>query len=94
MHSAAATASYASHAGSVAATVHRVGSRHDVGYVRLPWYTTLDLAGELRILRRRVADLALTLRLENALDEEYEAILNYRAPGRTVLLGGRVDFAW
>ena len=94
MHSATATASYVIDGGSVAATVHRVGSRHDVGYVRLPWYTTFDLSGELRILRRSAADLALTLRLENALDEEYEAILNYRAPGRTVLVGGRVDFAW
>lgn len=94
MHSATATASYATDRASVAATVHRVGSRHDVGYVRLPWYTTLDLAGQVRIVRRRAADVALTLRLENALDEEYEAILNYQAPGRTVLLGGRMDFAW
>jgi vitamin B12 transporter len=93
-HSASATASYATDGGSVAATMHRVGSRHDVGYVRLPWYTTLDLAGELRIMRRRAADVALTLRLENALDEAYEAILNYRAPGRTLLVGGRMAFSW
>lgn len=94
MHSATATASYASDRGSVAATVHRVGSRHDVGYVRLPWYTTVDLGGELRIVRRRAAEGALTLRLENALDEGYEAILNYRAPGRTLLVGGRMEFSW
>ncbi len=75
MHSATATASYANAGGSVAATLHRVGSRHDVGYVRLPWYTTLDLAGELRVARRRAGEVALTLRLENALDEGYEAIL-------------------
>jgi outer membrane cobalamin receptor len=72
--------------------MHRVGSRHDVGYVRLPWYTTFDLAGELRIMRRRAAAVALTLRLENASDEEYEAILNYRAPGRTLLVGARAEF--
>ena len=94
MHTAAATASYARDRGSVSATVHRVGSRHDVGYVRLPWYTTLDLAGELRVMRRGGNELALTARLENALDERYEAILNYRAPGRTLLLGGSVELGW
>jgi vitamin B12 transporter len=92
MHSASGTVSYNTTRASVAATVHRVGSRHDVGYVRLPWYTTFDMAGELRLLRRRAADLALTARLENALDEEYEAIANYRAPGRTALIGARVSF--
>jgi outer membrane cobalamin receptor len=35
--------------------------------------------------------LTLTARLENALDAEYEAIANYRAPGRTALIGGRVS---
>jgi vitamin B12 transporter len=90
MHTASATLSYTVERGSLAATAQRVGSRHDVGYVRLPWYTTLDLAGELRLLRRTASELALTFRLENALDERYEAIANYRAPGRTVLVGGRV----
>ena len=89
MHTASATIAYSADAGSLAATLHRVGSRHDVGYVRLPWYTTLDVGAELMLLRRRAGDWALTVRLENALDEEYEAIANYRAPGRTVLVGGR-----
>jgi vitamin B12 transporter len=90
MHGANATLSYAAARGSLAATLHRVGSRHDVGYVRLPWYTTLDIAGEVRVIRRSTVDLSLTARLENALDERYEAIRNYEAPGRTVLFGGRV----
>jgi vitamin B12 transporter len=89
MHSASATLSYAVERGSLAATAHRVGNRHDVGYVRLPWYTTLDLAGELRLLRRTSSELALTFRVENALDEQYEAVANYQAPGRTMLVGGR-----
>jgi vitamin B12 transporter len=89
-HTASATAAYVARRGSIAATVHRVGSRHDVGYVRLPWYTTLDVAGELQLLQRGRMELALTARLENALDETYEAITNYRAPGRTLLVGGRV----
>jgi outer membrane cobalamin receptor len=91
MHMASATVSYNATRGSIAATAHRVGSRHDVGYVRLPWYTTFDVAGELHVLQRGSVDLTLTVRLENALDEEYEAIANYRAPGRTVLLGGRAS---
>ena len=94
MHTATVTASYAGDRGSLATTVHRVGSRHDVGYVRLPWYTTLDLAAELRVLRRRATALALTARLENALDERYEAILSYQAPGRTLLLGGSAELGW
>lgn len=89
MHTARTTIAYSREAGSLAVTAHRVGSRHDVGYVRLPWYTIMDIAGELRILRRAASEWALTLRLENALDEEYEAIANYRAPGRTILVGGR-----
>ena len=90
MHNATATIAYNATRGSIAATLHRVGSRHDVGYVRLPWYTTFDVATELRLLDRGRVGLALTARLENALDEEYEAIANYRAPGRTVLIGARV----
>ena len=92
MHSASATLSYAAERGSLAATAHRVGNRHDVGYVRLPWYTTFDLGGEVRVLERSVVALALTARFENAFDEEYEAIANYRAPGRTALIGGRLSY--
>jgi vitamin B12 transporter len=89
-HSASATLSYATGGGSLAATLHRVGSRHDVGYVLLPWYTTLDFAGEVQLLRRADVGLVLTARLENAFDYEYETIANYAAPGRTFLVGGRV----
>ncbi len=91
-HTASITTSYAASRGSLAATLHRVGSRHDVGYIRLPWYTILDIAGELLLVRRRGLDLYLTSRLENALDEQYEAIANYRAPGRTALVGARIGF--
>jgi vitamin B12 transporter len=90
MHTGSATVTYTTPRGTLTGSVHRVGSRHDVGYVRLPWYTTLDVAGELHLLERGAVGLALTARLENALDEKYEAIANYRAPGRTVLVGGRV----
>ena len=89
-HSAAATLSYARGSGSIAATLHRVGSRHDVGYVLLPWYTTVDFGGELHVLRRADVGLVLTARIENAFDYEYETIANYPAPGRTVLVGARL----
>ena len=92
-HTATVSATYSVSRASVTATAHRVGSRHDVGYILLPRYTTLDLSGELRLVQRRSLDLSLTARLENALDEEYEAIKGYRAPGRTALIGGRVRFA-
>lgn len=91
MHTASATLSHITTRGSIAVTVHRVGSRHDVGYVRLPWYTTFDVASELHLLQRGSVGLSLTARLENALDEEYEVIANYRAPGRTALVGGRAS---
>ena len=94
MHSASATVTYAADRGSLAATVHRVGSRHDVGYARLPWYTTVDIGVELDVLRRQASDWSVTLRLENVLDEEYEAIANYRAPGRSLLVGGRATLGW
>jgi vitamin B12 transporter len=89
-HTASATASYTGGRGSLFATVQRVGSRHDVGYVRLPWYTLVDLGGEFRLLRGPSVDLSLTARVENALHERYEAVLGYRAPGVRALFGGAV----
>lgn len=89
-HTATATASYTRERGSLFATVQRVGSRHDVGYVKLPWYTLVDLGGELRLLRGPSLHLSLTARVENALDEEYEAVLGYRAPGLRALFGAAV----
>jgi vitamin B12 transporter len=90
MHTASATLAYNTKRGSITSTLLRVGSRHDVGYVRLAPYTTLDVTAEVHLLQRAAVGLALTARLENALDEQYEAIANYRAPGRTALVGGRV----
>lgn len=87
-HTATATTSYTGERGSLFATVQRVGSRHDVGYVKLPWYTIVDLGGELRLLERPRFNASLMARLENALNERYEAVLGYRAPGLRALFGG------
>ncbi|MDQ4080434.1 MAG: TonB-dependent receptor, partial [Gemmatimonadota bacterium] len=92
-HTATATAFYTGERGSLFATVQRVGSRHDVGYVKLPWYTLIDLGGEFRLLRGPSLDVSLTARVENALDEEYEAVVGYRAPGLRALFGAAVR-AW
>ena len=89
-HSATATASYRRERGSLFATVQRVGSRHDVGDVKLPWYTLVDIGGELRLAERPSFEVSLTSRVENALDEKYDAIVGYRAPGVRGLFGAAV----
>ena len=93
-HTASATASYSRTRGSLSVTANRVGSRHDVGYVRLPWHTTVDVAGELRVFERGPSGVSITGRLENAFDERYESIVGFRAPGRTLLVGGQVSLGW
>jgi vitamin B12 transporter len=89
-HTATLTASHTRARGSVFATVQRVGSRHDVGYVKLPWYTVVDLGGELRVVQGPSLDLSLTARVENALDEEYEAVVGYESPGVRALFGASI----
>jgi vitamin B12 transporter len=89
-HTATATASYTRERGSLFATVQRIGSRHDVGYVKLPWYTVVDLGGEYGVVQRPSFDVTLTARVENALDEEYEAVVGYPAPGLRALFGAAV----
>ncbi|HEU5183569.1 MAG TPA: TonB-dependent receptor [Gemmatimonadaceae bacterium] len=93
-HTASATAAYSRTRGSLSLTANRIGSRHDVGYVRLPWYTTVDVAGEVRVFERGPSGVSITGRLENAFDERYEAIAGFSAPGRALLLGGRVTLGW
>ena len=59
--------------------------------VTLPAYTLLDLTGELALgsLSAALAPIALTLRLENALDRAYEPTFGFSAAGRTFLIGAR-----
>ncbi|HEU4829900.1 MAG TPA: TonB-dependent receptor [Gemmatimonadales bacterium] len=77
---------------SLAANV--VGSRDDIDFsvferVRLDGYWTLDASAEVHVLRARGARLALTARLENALDEAYETVVGFPARGRTLYVGVR-----
>jgi vitamin B12 transporter len=79
------------------AIVHFVGERDDYDFtvgerVLLPGYSRVDLSGTLGLLRQSPGRpaLDLTLRVDNLLDEDYQPILGFPAPGRTVLLGVRV----
>ncbi len=82
---------------TVSAQAMRFGAREDLDYnagarTALPAYTTLDLAGSFTV--RRPLDtrpgVAVNVRLANALDEQYTAVLGFRAPGRSVAVGVRV----
>ena len=61
----------------------------------LPAYTRVDLAAWLAVVRARGAapGLALSARIENLLDHHYEEVKNFPARGRTLLLGGRLDWS-
>jgi vitamin B12 transporter len=77
---------------AVRGTLQLVGARDDYDFalgrrVELPAYARLDLAGEYRVAG---SDVAVTARVENALDARYEPVLHFRAPGRALLLGLRV----
>ena len=74
-----------------------VGSRPDLDFqqypsptVSLPAYTTVDLSAAAPLLVRNGTAIALTARVENALDRSYQEILNFPAPGRTLLVGARL----
>ena len=71
-----------------------VGRREDVDFnafpaerVTLDAYALLDLTLEFR--PATAFPLAATLRLENALDEEYQTVVGYAGRGRAVFLGVR-----
>jgi outer membrane cobalamin receptor len=76
-----------------------VGGRDDVDFsafpavrVRLSAYRLVDLSADVAILEpaRHGVGLALTARLENAFDEDYDSIVGFPGRGRTLYAGGRV----
>ncbi len=82
---------------TLSAQAMRFGSREDLDYAvggraTLPTYTTLDFAGTVTIRRPLGArpGVAVNVRLANALDEQYTAVLGFRSPGRTVGVGVRI----
>jgi vitamin B12 transporter len=62
--------------------------------VELPAYALLGLGLDLELLESsgRRPGVGLRVRTENLLDEEYEEMFGFVAPGRTILVGARVDF--
>ncbi len=98
-HSGSATVSWSSgRSASFSTTALYVGRRPDLDFtqfpsptVTLPAYTRIDFAGNAEVLRfagGRSA-VSLTLRVENLFDRDYEDVLNFTTPGRTVLIGAR-----
>lgn len=96
-HSGSLRVSYARpSSASFGASISVVGKRPDIDFaqfpsprVTLPQYAKLDLSTELPLTRFRRGGLTLSARIENALGKRYEDVLNYAAPGRTILIGGR-----
>jgi vitamin B12 transporter len=98
-HQASGTATYRWERASLSGSVRWVGSRQDRDFsawptaaVELPAYLLLGLAGELDVLAPRDGKAGFTLHLkgENLLGKEYQEIFGFRAPGRSVVVGGRV----
>jgi len=98
--SATAGASFAGSSGaSVSLTARHVGKRPDFDFstfpsprVTVPSFTTLDLASSVPVLTRAGRpNVALTLRIDNAFDKHYQEVFNFDAPGRRILVGGRIE---
>ena len=87
--------------GSLAANVNVIGGRDDRDFTTFPVtpvvlerYTTVDIAAEFAVLRGAAGTptVSVTLRVANLLDETYKPVFGFRAPGRTVSLGGKIGF--
>ena len=77
------------------------GDRDDYDYstfparrVTLPPHTRVDVSGSYELSRARgtLPGVGLTARVENLLGARYEDVKNFPARGRTLLLGGRLDW--
>jgi vitamin B12 transporter len=84
--------------GSFGVTAHFVGTRDDIDFdsdtrVVLAGYTTYDLVGDYRLFQgsSHGPKVSLTARAVNILNRHYDEIATYAAPGRTVLIGGRIE---
>jgi len=84
--------------GSLGTVVSYVGKRPDLDFeqfpatrVTLPGYAKVDISAEYPLTARRRAAFAINARIENLFDRRYEDVLNFKAPGRTVLIGGRAS---
>ena len=91
------TARYAADEGAISLSVNAVGEREDLDFaagfpaprVTLPGYTTVDLSAERTLPLPGPATTAL-LRVENALDAEYQSAAGFPGLGRVVRVGLRM----
>jgi vitamin B12 transporter len=86
---------------SISGDIRWTGTRSDRDFsawpaapVDLPAYTLVGVGFEWRLLEARGGrpSMAVNLRTENLLDEKYETMFGFEAPGRAVLMGLRMDF--
>jgi vitamin B12 transporter len=97
--SAALTADYRfERQARVGVAVRYVGQRDDRDFskderVELDPYAVLDLSADVSLasMSPTLSPLALTVRIENAFDREYQPAFGFSAPGRTVLVGARAE---
>jgi len=77
------------------------GDRDDYDYstfpaprVTLPPHTRVDMSGAYELIRSHgtLPAVGLTARIENLLGARYEDVKNFAARGRTLLVGGRLDW--
>ncbi len=83
---------------SAIVTARHIGKRPDLDFrafpsarVTLPSATIADLAASLPVVRGGRTPVALTLNVDNVFDKKYQEVFNFAAPGRRVLVGGRVE---
>ena len=98
-HVTTATATYRlPRRGSLALSSSYVGARTDADFAQFPsprvtlgGYARFDAAADVQVAQAagRRPGVALTLRVDNALDRAYEPVKRYQAPGRVVLVGAR-----
>lgn len=100
-HSGTALLAYTAPTGwNASASANYVGKRPDMDFavypsptVSLQSYVKLDLAASLPLFQKNGSDVAITVRVNNALDRKYQDVLHFPAPRRAFLLGGRLGVA-
>ena len=87
--------------GTVTLVAVFTGDRDDYDYatfpaprVTLPPHTRVDMSGTYELIRFRgtLPAVGLTARVENLLGARYEDVKSFPARGRTLLVGGRLDW--
>jgi vitamin B12 transporter len=86
---------------SLGTSISYVGKRPDLDFtqfpsprITLPAYAKVDLSAEYPLTGVTHGGLAVNARLENLFAKRYEDVLHFKAPGRTILIGGRASAAF